>query len=320
MLTKILHSKKTFNYILLALAICIVGYFIYTGIIHRNTSVSQESKASSVVSLVNKDKVLHEDLNGDGRKESITLKSINGSLTASVLFGKDKLYSLSPNEEFPTLGEYCSYWPTRVSALDLTRDNGKDIIIQSCFHNKAIQHIFLWNGNGYTTALASNSNLVGIMDSHNNKSPKIFSGSFSNGTLAMSSYTCNKGVLRHYESNISEAIPGLDTTSNFICLVESFPNLYLSVPDYIYPQISGNDIETLFRLANNNNYYIFQDGYFIDSAWDKYGKATCENWVLNFRCTPTEDTNKASNITIDITLNRYEDDTFPYKITSINVY
>ncbi|WP_346917129.1 hypothetical protein [Clostridium sp.] len=302
---------KLFNIFLLALAIlCFLKLFF----------VEYSLKGKNVFNLSEESIVINEDLNNDNKKDSILIKKSNSDLLAQVNLNDNETYSLNYDKNLQTLGEYCKYWPVRVSTLDISRDNSKEIFIQSSFHNKAVQHIFSWNGNGYDDIFCSTNNLLGFIDSANNKTPKIISGNFQDNNIELKGYLYNQGSLKEFNNSLTTSLPGKDTINNFICLIESLPDPYLSVPTYFYSQISGADLESIFRLANGSNYYKFQDGYFTDLAWDNTGNITCENWILNFRVISTSDSKKVSNITINLMVNKYNDDDFPFKITSVNVY
>lgn len=302
---------KLFNVFLLILAIlCFFKLFFIKG----------DLNAKNVFNLSKEDSIIYEDLNNDNKKDTILIKKSNSNLLAQINLNNNETYSLDYDKNLQTLGEYCEYWPVRVSTLDISRDNSKEIFIQSSFHNKAVQHIFSWNGYGYDDIFCSNNNIIGFMDSSNSKTPKIISGNFQDNDISLKGYLYNKGSLKEFNSNLIDFFPGKDTINNFICLIESLPDPYLSIPNYFYSQISGTDLESIFRLANNSNYYKFQDGYFTDLAWDNSGNVTCENWILNFRTISTSDSKKVGNITINLMLNKYNDDDFPFKITSINIY
>lgn len=312
MLRKFINSNKKFYLILLLIGIVSLIYVI------ESSNINEESKP--VFNLLNKDNVVREDLNGDNKKDTIVIKNTGEGFMGQINLNKDETYSLNCHKSLPSLGEYSDYWPIRISTIDISRNNSKDIIIQSSFHNKPIQHIFSWNGTSYEDIFCSYNNIMGFLDSCNNKTPKLISGNFLGGNLDLKSYMWKENSIKEINDSSNFNIPAMDTLCNFISLLESFPNAYLSVPNYIYPQISGNDLETLFKLANSTNFYKFQDGYFTDLAWDESGVVTCENWILNFRAINTTDNTKVKNLTINLMINKYTDTDFPYKITSINAY
>ncbi|MEG1142532.1 MAG: hypothetical protein RSE41_08845 [Clostridia bacterium] len=311
MYKKLNFPNKLFNTFLLVLTIlCFIKLF----------SSRDSNIIKNVFNLYDKESIIHEDLNGDNKKDTILVKKNDSGLISQIDLNDNKTYSLNYKKDLQTLGEYSDYWPVRVSTLDISRDNSKEIFIQSSFHNKPIQHIFSWNGLGYDDIFCSDNNIVGFVDSSNSKTPKVISGNFVNGNMNFNGYLYNKGTLKEFNSTLTDNLPGSDTINNFICLMESLPNEYLSIPNYFYSQIRGTDLENIFRLANGSNYYKFQDGYFTDLAWDNDGNITCENWILNFRVTSSLDNKKISNITVNLMLNTYADDIYPFKITSVNIY
>lgn len=279
-----------------------------------------DNSSLPVFSLTQKDNILEEDLNGDKKKDTILIKHTGEGLIAQVNLNKNKTFSLDYSKDLPTLGEYCAYWPVRISTLDISRDNSKEIFLQSSFHNKPVQHIFSWDGAKYVNLFSSTDNLLGFCDSNNSKTPKVIIGNYEGGDINFKGYIYTKGKLEEFTDTNPISLVGSDTISNLISLVQSLPNQYISVPNYFYSQISGSDLESLFRLANGSNSFKFQDGYFTDLAWQENGTITCSNWILNFRATSVSDPSNISNMTINLMLNKYNDEDFPYKITSFNIY
>lgn len=299
---------------LLSLAFILIAFFSLS---HNK---SEYLLTKSVFNQNNKDIVFHEDLNGDGKKDTIVIKYSNSNSSGQVNLNKSESYSLVCSRDLPSLGEYCSYWPIRISTIDLSRDNHKEIILQGTYEDKAVQQIFSWNKTSYSNIFSSNNNIIGFVDSCNSKTPKLITGNFSNGRISIKGFIYSKNELTEFNNNLTEDLPALDTLSNFIGMIESFPDAYLSVPNYFSPEINTNDLETLYRLANGSNYFKFQDGYFTDLAWKENGKISCENWILNFKTINLQDNKSLGNKTINLMINRYEDTDFPFKITSINAY
>ncbi len=310
MFKKLILNNKIFNIILILITIlCFIKVFFL-----------EESISAPVFSLMQKDNIVEEDLNGDKKKDTIVVKHTDQGILAQVNLNKDKTFSLDYSPALPTLGEFSAYWPIRISTLDITRDNSKEIFLQSSFHNKPVQHIFTWDGSKYINLFSSTDNLLGFIDSNNSKTPKVILGNFENGNIDFKGYIYNKGVFEEFTDSSPINLAGKDTISNLITLIQGLPNPYISVPNYFYSQISGSDLESLFRLANGSNTFKFQDGYFIDLAWNENGNITCENWILNFRAMSTSNSSEVTNMTINLMINKYDDEDFPYKITSFNVY
>lgn len=309
MFKKLVINKKILFTFIVVLTL-LGGYTIF---FTNNSSIP-------VFNLMQKDNILEEDLNGDKKKDAIVIKHTNQGILAQVNLNKSKTYSLDYSKELPTLGEYCHYWPIRISALDISRDNSKEIFLQSSFHNKPVQHIFTWDGSKYVNLFSSTDNILGFLDSSNSKTPKVVLGNYEGGDITFKGFIYNKGKLEEFTDTNPITLAGEDTISSLISLLQTLPNQYLSVPNYFYPQISGSDLESLFRLANGSNSFKFQDGYFIDLAWQENGTITCANWILNFRSTSTTNPSVISNLTVNLMINKYPDDDFPYKITSFNIY
>jgi hypothetical protein len=211
--------------------------------------------------------------------------------------------------------------PLRASIIDVSRDNVKEIFLQSSFHGKPIQHVFTLNEKSYNDVLYTNNNILGFVDSKNNKTPKIISANIANNEISFNSYIFIKGVLKKFEYNYPVNYVGCDTILNFISLVQSFPNDGLTLPPYLYPNISGNDINLLYQSANNGTVYTFQDGSFKDLSWDSKGVPHEIKWTLNFKGTLVSDPKVVKSIIFDLILTKINnsDGTFTYKITSIDL-
>lgn len=304
----ILSNKIIFIFISIFILFCGCNYMI------------SQNSSTLVFNLTHRDTILEEDLNGDKRKDNILIKYTEDSILAQVNLNKNKTFSLDYSKDLPTLGEYCSYWPIRITTLDISRDNSKEIFLQSSFHNKPIQHIFTWDGSKYINIFSSNNNLLGFIDSNNSKTPKVVVGNYQGGDITFSKYIYKRGSLEEILVNSPEILASSDTISSLIGLIQTLPNQYISVPNYFYSQISGSDLESLFRLANGTNKFIFQDGYFTDLAWQNNGTITCSNWILNFKAINISDQSSITNMTINLMINKYNDADYPYKITSFNIY
>lgn len=308
MLKKLINNKVFI--ILICILIAFTSYKIFF--------VKEETVP--VYNLINKDNILEDDLNGDKKKDTIIIKHTNEGLIGQVDLNNNKTYSLDYSKDLPTLGQYCSYWPVRITTLDISRDNSKEIFLQSTFNNKPLQNIFSWDGAKYVNLFSSTNNILGFMDSHNSKTPKVISANYQGGDITFKGYLYNKGNLEEFTTSNAVDFPGKDTIISLISLIHLLPNEYITVPDYFYPQISGSDLESLFRLANSSFTYKFQDAYFIDLAWQENGKVTCANWILNFTAMSTTNPSVLSTMTINLMINKYNDNVYPYQITSFNVY
>jgi len=135
------------------------------------------------------------------------------------------------------------------------------------------------------------------------------------------SYIFIKGELKKFEYNYPINYIGCDTIINFISLVQGFPNEALTLPSYLYQNISGNDINLLYQSANNGTNYTFQDGSFKDLSWDSKGIPHEVKWTLNFKSTLLTDSNMVKNVIFDLIITKMNntDGTYTYKITSIDL-
>jgi hypothetical protein len=266
-------------------------------------------------------KTIQEDLNGDSKKDILYVKKDDKNYYVQINLHDGTSYGLDPSKEIPTLGESATHWPMRVSILDASRNNIKEIFLQCSFHGKPVQHIFNWNDKGYKDIFCSNNNIIGFSDIKNNKTPKIISANISNGKINYESFIFIKDSLKKFDYNYPANYMGSDVIISFLTLVQSFPNDALALPSYFYNNISGNDLNLLYGTANNNMSYLFQDGSFKDLSWDSNGISHEIKWTLNFKATSLADNKIQKNLTFDLVLTKYNntDGSYSYKITSLNL-
>lgn len=313
-----MNSKKIsfnrnycFSFIILALLLCAsIALFKY-----------YNSSSITFFTSVEDSKTIQDDLNGDGKKDILYVKKDDKNYYIQINLHDGTSYALDPSSNFPTLGDSFDYWPMKVTTIDASRNNIKEIFLQSSFHGKPIQHMFLWNGKKYDDIFCSNNNILGFVDSKNNKTPRIISANIYNGEILYNSYIFVKDKLKQFNYNYPTNYMGMDIISNFISLVQSFPNESLTLPPYFYHNISGSDLNLLYGTANNSMSYSFEDGLFKDLSWDSNGVPHEVKWSLNFKSTSLSDSKTAKAITFDLLLTKFtnSDGTFTYKITSLNL-
>lgn len=307
----ILEEKHFYTYTLFALVVCVIFLAV------RYHSVS----TPTFFTPIEDSKTIQEDLNGDSKKDILYVKRDDKVYYVQVNLHDGTSYGLDASKEFPTLGESINSWPMRVSILDASRNNIKEIFLQSSFHGKPVQHIFSWNDKNYEDIFCSNNNILGFADIKNNKTPKIISANVSNGQILYNSYIFIKNTLKKFNYEYPINYMGSNVIINFLSLIQSFPNDALALPSYFHHGISGNDLNLLYGAANNNMSYSFQDGSFKDLSWDSNGVPHEVKWTLNFKATSLSDDKLTKNMTFDLVLTKYPepDGSLSYKITSLNL-
>ncbi|MEG2918497.1 MAG: hypothetical protein RR891_04335 [Clostridium sp.] len=294
-------------------------FLILSGLACFIFNFSNTPTSKDVFNLCNNEGIFYEDLNGDGKSDTILLERTNDGLISQINLNDNITYSLDYDKDLQTLGELCDYWPIRISTPNITNSKFKDIVIQSSFHNKAIQHVFSWNKSKYSDLFCSTNNIVGINHNFDGETTKLFSGNFANDNIYINEYLYTDESLIEINFSETNLLPDIDTINDFICFIESVPCLPLNLPDYINPQIKGNDIQKLSSLFENSNSLTFQDGYFTNLPFNKDDSIKSNNWKLNFRVTSNLNYNDVNSITINLTTSIYENNHSLPPITSLTI-
>lgn len=261
------------------------------------------------------------DLTGDGNKDILYVKNENGKYYIEVNTSGKSLM-LKPDLKTNTLGNYYNYWPMHLTFMDINRDNIPEIFLQSSLENQSLQYCFLWTKNSFNEVSCSNNNLVGFMDSHNNKTPKFISGNYSNRSLDFSYYILQKDNLQKYYYNYNNNLMGKDTIMTFIKYIEAFPGSEAYKPkDIFYPNMTGEELSDLGKLAGEQLKLKFEDGVFMDTKWSDAGDITEVLWTLNFKTTSllNKDAAKQYNLQVNLKYFKSENDMYAYKINKLSL-
>ncbi|WP_291636924.1 VCBS repeat-containing protein [Clostridium sp.] len=264
----------------------------------------------STFNIVNEPKMIQADLTGDGTKDILYIKTDADKYYIQIN-SEDKSYYLEPSKKISTVGNYYADWPMRLTLMDISRDNSPEIFTQASLDDKAsvdatastgdtssikkktVSHAFLWNGKKFEDIFCSTNNILGFIDSKNNKTPKVLSGNIKDGKMNFISYIFIQNKLKSFDYNYAENYMGKNTILSFINLMSSFPLAELNISKELFtPDLNGNDISLLSDLSNRKVYYNFQDALFKDYKLDKNGNTSEILWTLNFKGTNTNSTNE----------------------------
>ena len=309
---QVIFLKKKFIYY--ALAIIIFAIMLTFFLFFRKSSIS-------TFNIVNENKMMQADLTGDGTKDILYIKTEKDKYYIQIN-SEDKSYYLEPSKKINTVGNYYTEWPMRLTLMDISRNNVPEIFTQASQKNKAIQHVFLWNGEKFDDIFCSTNNILGFVDSKNNKTPKVLSGNIKDGKMNFISYIFIKNSLKSFDYNYVDNYMGKNTILGFINLMASFPLAELNISKELFaPDLNGNDISLLSDLSSRKVYFNFQDAVFKDYNWDKDGNASEILWTLNFKGTNTNDLKETKNYTIELILKLMpkDDKVSTFKISSISI-
>jgi len=308
------------KYIYLALAFIFFTTTVTFFLFPRNDSIS-------VFNIVTDNKMMQADLTGSGTKDILYIKTDADKYYIQIN-SKDKSYYLEPSKKINTVGNYYTDWPMRLTLMDISRNNIPEIFTQASvddtasINNKAVQHVFLWNNEKFDDIFCSTNNILGFMDSKNNKTPKVLSGNIKDGKMTFTSYIFIKNSLKSFEYKYADNFMGKNTVLGFINLMTSFPLSELNMSKELFsPDLNGNDISLLSNLSKDKIYFSFQDAVFKDYKWDKEGYASEILWTLNFKGTNSLDATDKKNYTIELILNPIPkpDNVSTFKISSITI-
>jgi len=315
---QVIFLKKKFIYyslVIIVFAITLTFFLLF------------KESTISTFSIVNQSKVMQSDLTGDGVKDILYIKTEKDKYSIQIN-SEDKSYYLEPSKKINTVGSYSVNWPMKITLMDISRNNIPEIFTQassedtSSIKNKAIQHAFFWDGEKFNDILCSTNNILGFVDSKNNKTPKVISGNIKDGKANFTSYILIKNSLMSFDYNYTDNYMGKNTISSFINLMASFPVAELNISKELFaPGLSGNDISLLGDLSNKKIKLNFQDGVFKDTNWNKEGNATQILWTLNFKGGNTGTLNAVPNYTLELILELLpnDDKTSTFKISSLSI-
>ncbi|MDP4088540.1 MAG: VCBS repeat-containing protein [Bacillota bacterium] len=268
-----------------------------------------------VSATIKENTILKSDLTGDGREDTLYINTESDKYYLQINDG-DRAYSILPDRKLNTLGHYYPYNPMKISLMDITRDKVPEVIVQAMEKGSPIQHIFSWNGFEFSDLFCSNNNIMGVIDSKNNRTPKLASGLLSVSSINLSCYM--QLGMKFEKINYNDNIPGKNEIVTFVNYIQSLPTGENNKPvDIFYPGITGSDLSLIGRLASDGKYYKFNDGFFTDTRFNKDGEATEYRWTINFKAVPIGKDGESDQISIVVKLKRSSEDEHPFKIYSI---
>jgi len=309
---QVIFFKKKYLYYALSIIVftIIISFFLF----FRKDSIA-------TFNTVNESKMIQADLTGDGTKDILYIKTEMDKYYIQINSG-DNSYYLEPSNKIESVGNYYAEWPMRLTLMDISRNSVPEIFTQASIKNKAVQHAFLWNGKKFDDIFCSTNNILGFVDSKNNKTPKVLSGNIKDGKLNFVSYILIKDNLKSFDYNYIDNYMGKNTILSFLNLMATFPLSELNISNELFaPDLNGNDISLLNDLSSKKMHLDFQDAVFKDFKWDKDGNASEILWTLNFKGANINDSSETKNYIIELTVkllpNAAKNSTF--KISSVSI-
>lgn len=219
------------------------------------------------------------DLDGDGILDKLEIVKESNKYTINI-HSQNNVYTLFNSDNNKYLADTNSSFPIKVNFIDLSRDNIPEIIIRATLDSKPINYIFTFSNNNFNNIFQSDYNLLGILDSNNNRTPSIYSLTSRKGDSSALAYMVINNEAQNI-SSIKNNIPGLSIIQELIDYIE-YPYELNTAPDIFSTTIPKSDVLTLWELNKNNNRYNFQSGYFYDYKWNKNGEFDGLIWTISF--------------------------------------
>ena len=255
------------------------------------------------------------DLTGDGKEDILYINTENDKYYVQVT-SNEKSFYLQPDKKMNSMGYYYPFYPMKINLLDITRDKVPEIFIQCMERGSSIQHIFFWNGNEFKDIFCSSNNVMGILDSKNNRTPKFVSGMLTNSSASLSYFMQLNGTMERIQMN--DTLPGKTEVIGMINYIHSLPTGEALKPtDIFYPGILGKDLSLIGKMASEKKLYKFTDAFFTDSKFNRDGEAIEYKWILNFKATLAGSGTNSESKSIVVKLRRTSEPDNTFKISSI---
>ncbi|WP_163194169.1 FG-GAP repeat domain-containing protein [Clostridium thermarum] len=286
-------------------------------ILSFSTILLLRKDAESVLVRVGEKTLIKTDLTGDGKEDILYINTENDKYYLQVN-SNNKSFYLNPDRKINSMGYHYPFYPMKVNLLDINRDKVPEIFLQSSEKGSSIQHIFTWDGSEFKDIFCSNNNIMGVVDSKNNRTPKFISGTLvASNNMKLSNYMLlNRNIEK--VQNIDD-IKGKAEVIAIIQYITSLPGGEAYKPtDVFYPGFSGKNLSLIGIMAAEKRFYKFTDAFFTDSKFNKDGEPIEYKWILNFKSTLPGSGTDSINKSVIVKLKRTSEEEQPFKISSIS--
>ena len=243
---------------------------------------------------------LKEDLNGDGTQDILYIVSKNNKYYLQALIN-NQIYYFNEKRPLNSLGCFNEYAPLSINFLDLSRDKIPEIILQSFDdENTPIQHIFSLIDNKFIDIFCSTNNIIGILNSKNNKTPEYISLNSNDIDKSLSKHILNKKA----QKNISYEPTNLKILEPILKFTKYLSN-NTNFEDYTTESLLDSNIhQTFYKYFNENikisNTYSLLDIYFTDTDWNMKSEPIKFNFKLRFKEISVDKQNSLFVVNLDI--------------------
>lgn len=299
MKTKIIIIRKKSLILFCVIFLFIIGLLLVSYFFKNNNA-----KVITTSTVVSTEKAIKRDFTGDGKEDLLYISSKNNKYYLEV-YSSEKSYFLEPTKKLNTMGSLSSFWPMTLSFFDISRDRKPEIFVQASQDKIPVQHIFSWVGGEFKDVFCSTNNIFGILDSNNNKTPRLVSMNIKDSQITAEQFMLLGSSIKNCTSD-SFTVPGINSVSLFIDMIESTGEIK-KVYDIFKSNISENDLSLLWQLDKTDYIYELNDAFFIDKKWTTDGKIKELQWTINFRKIKIQGKEEPTQVTMKLGLILEED-------------
>lgn len=284
--------------------------FIIIGSIYLNIYLKNFLSSETYSYIRNNNKF---DFDCDGENDEITIISTNTTYSIKITNSTGEFLLKSQEYDYSLLDNPSSC-DISISYIDLTRNKTPEVIISGLKNNKPTFYIFQWIDNTFQQVIFSQNNILGILDSNNSRTPKIFTSNSTKGDESTKSYIINSKYVKDISfSNLKT--PAFGNLQKFIDLIQVEYEID-ETPDIFTSYIPSDELSLLWNLDKSNYHYSFQKAFFYDTSWNDEGKSTSLYWILSFeKVNYTKSDENAQELILYVKTDLDELD--QYKISSI---
>lgn len=307
---RILFIKKKYLFLFLFFTLIIILFILFNLTKNPDIPTFTYSKGNST---------LKADLNGDGEKDSLYLKEDGNEYFIHVTLDNKDLY-LKPDKNVSTLGTKSTYWPIRITLVDVNRDKLPELCVQGSKNNLPVQNIFAYEDGSFKNIFSENNNITGFINMNTNKSPILFSGNLTGSGIQLNSFYLLHNTKKEINLKSEDSYLGKNTIFSFISFMNGLSlNNDIMPKEIVSEQLNSEDYAVIGRLSGQNRKFVFQDAYFIDNKYNNDGELEEIKWTLNFKGISNSNNDDIKNYNLELLLTRSEDktDNFVYKISTL---
>lgn len=259
------------------------------------------------------------DFNGDDKKDILYLKEDGNNYLIHTTLDNNDIY-LKPNKTTDTLGIKSSYWPLRISLIDINRDKLPEICVQGSNDLLPVQHIFAYENDNFKEIFSGNNTITGFININTNRSPILLCGNISDDDIKFDSFYLLHNSLKNIKLKSDDNFVGKNTIAAFINFMKQISINNDNLPgEIVCSQLTSEDYGVIGKLSNENRNFFLQDGYFIDNKYDDNGELEEITWSLNFKGISTLNKDDIKNYTLQLLLTKSSEKNinYIYKISTL---